>query len=75
MHRLIANITYIVLGLFLVSSLTAAAYQWWFVWPVDKCDRAGAWWDVRDHQCLTPLPVWRITGRLPTAPAATKPKG
>ena len=32
----------------------ATAYEWWYVWPVQKCDRAGAWWDAQDRQCLTP---------------------
>ncbi len=66
MNAWITNTKYIIVGLFLVSSLAATAYQWWYVWPVQKCDRAGAWWDAADHQCLTPMPIWRITGRMPT---------
>jgi len=77
MNSWIANLKYIVLGLFLVASLAATGYEWWYVWPVKRCDNAGAWWDPRDRECLTPIPIWRVTGRLPgegPAKAAT-PKG
>jgi hypothetical protein len=75
MNRWIVATRYVVLGLFLVTSAGIAAYDWWFVWPAQKCDRAGAWWDPRDHQCLDPVPIWRMTGREPATlrPAAVKP--
>jgi hypothetical protein len=80
MNRWIANTKYVLLGLFLIASLGAAAYQWWVIWPARKCDETAAWWDARDHQCLVPMPIWRITGRLPSAPSpatppAARPKG
>jgi hypothetical protein len=71
MQRWISNTKYVLMGLFVVASLGATAYQWWFIWPVRKCDQAGAWWDPRDHQCLTPMPIWRITGHAAHTPAAT----
>jgi hypothetical protein len=70
MNRWIANTRVFVLGLFLIGSLAATGYEWWFVWPVQKCERAGAWWDPADRQCLTPMPIWRITGRPPSEDAA-----
>jgi hypothetical protein len=75
MNRWIANAKYLIFGVFLAASLSAAAYQWWFVWPVRKCDQAGAWWDARDRQCLTPMPIWRITGRLPGEAPPAQPRG
>jgi hypothetical protein len=75
MQRWIANTKYVLMGFFLVASLCATAYQWWYIWPVRKCDQAGAWWDPRDHQCLTPMPIWRITGHMPnTTPGAPPPQ-
>ena len=65
MDNWIANLKYIVLGLFLVASVAATGYEWWYVWPAKRCDSAGAWWDPRDRECLTPIPIWRVTGRLP----------
>jgi hypothetical protein len=74
MDRWITNTKIVFLGLFLAASAAAAAYEWWFVWPVQKCDAAGAWWDPADHQCLTPMPIWRMTGRPPApSPGAAKP--
>jgi len=66
MNRWIANTKYVVFAFFLIASLSATAYQWWYVWPAEKCDQAGSWWDAQDHQCLVPMLIWRITGRLPT---------
>lgn len=63
MNRWITNTKVIVLAAFFVASAGAAWYDWAYIWPVKRCDERGAWWDVRDRQCLTPLPIWRITGR------------
>jgi len=73
MNQWIANLKYVIFGLFLVASSAATAYEWWYVWPVQKCDRAGAWWDPQDRQCLMPVPIWRVTGRLPGESASHKP--
>lgn len=73
----IANVKYVILGLFLAGSMAVTAYEWYYVWPVKRCDQAGAWWDPQDRQCLTPIPIWRVTGRLPGEEPAkpAKPKG
>jgi hypothetical protein len=73
MNRWITATRNALLTLFVIASLGAAAYEWWYVWPVRRCDQAGAWWDPRDHQCLDPIPIWRVTGRLPQPPAAKAP--
>jgi hypothetical protein len=48
-----------------------------YVWPAQRCEQAGAWWDARDHECLTPIPVARFTGRdfsaYKPAPALPRP--
>ena len=73
MNAWISNTKYVVLGVFLLGSLSVAGYEWWYVWPASRCEKAGAWWDPKDRQCLTPMPIWRITGR-PQADAAARPK-
>ena len=72
----ISNLRTILLTLFAVTSVGMIAYEWWFVWPAKKCDEKQLWWDARDHQCLTPMPIWKITGHLPAAvkPAPTPVK-
>ena len=71
MNQWITSAKLIVLAGFLVVSAGTAWYEWAYVWPVKRCDARGAWWDFRDRQCLTPMPIWRITGRglVPAAPA------
>jgi len=63
MHRWITGAKLIVLGLFILTTAGVAAYDVIYLWPIQECDRAGAWWDPKDHQCLTPIPIWRITNR------------
>ena len=77
MSQWILSAKLVCLALFFISSLAIVGYEWRYVWPVKKCEEHGAWWDSRDRQCLTPMPIWRITNRkLPTPPAgpvAAKP--
>lgn len=73
MQRWFATSTRVVLGLFAIGILGAIAYQWYYVWPVERCDRRGDWWDARDRQCLAPIPVWRITGHVQTPPSGPSP--
>ncbi|MDE2355233.1 MAG: hypothetical protein KGL69_00620 [Alphaproteobacteria bacterium] len=72
MNRVFASTRLILIGLFIVASSATAAYQVMYIWPMQKCEKAGAWWDGRDRQCLTPMPIWRLTGRLPQTPEAAK---
>ncbi|HEY5105594.1 MAG TPA: hypothetical protein VII73_02345 [Caulobacteraceae bacterium] len=76
MTRWITNAKLIALAGFFVASLAAVAYQMVFVWPVQRCEAHGAWWDGSDRQCLTPIAIWRITGRpLASGPVAGDPQG
>jgi hypothetical protein len=75
MNRVFDNARMALLCLFVVLSLATIAYQWWYVWPMKKCEDAGSWWSARFHECATPIPIWRLTGRLPAIPeAAAAPK-
>lgn len=49
------------------------AYKWYFVWPRERCEAAGDWWDAKDHRCGVPIAVWRFTGRAPPATEAGHP--
>ena len=73
MTRWITNAKLIALGAFFAASLAAVGYEMVFVWPVQHCEARGAWWDGHDRQCLTPIAIWRITGRpLDAAPAVKR---
>jgi hypothetical protein len=69
MFRLINRTTLVFFGFFLVACAGMALYDVIFVWPQQHCESDGAWWDSKDHECLTPIPIWRLTGRTMTAPA------
>ena len=79
MFRLINRTSVAFMGVFVAACLAAFVYQYFFVWPEQQCDQVGAWWDAKDHQCLSPMPIWRITGRMaprtviPATPPAAKP--
>ena len=75
MNRTIDRVKVLFLGLFLIGSLGMFGYQFYVVWPAQNCEADGGWWDSRDHLCASPMPIWRITGRLPaTVVAAESPK-
>jgi hypothetical protein len=69
MNRMMDNARLALFALFLVATAGTIAYQAWYIWPMQKCERAGEWWSPRDRVCATPIPIWRITGRLPNTPA------
>ena len=69
MFRLINRTTLVFFGFFLVAAAGLALFDAVFVWPQQQCERDGAWWDHQDRQCLTPIPIWRLTGRTMTSPA------
>jgi hypothetical protein len=50
------------------------AYQYLYVWPRQRCEAAGDWWDDKDRRCGVPVAIWRITGR-PPPPGAGQPAG
>ncbi|HWF00884.1 MAG TPA: hypothetical protein VG248_13885 [Caulobacteraceae bacterium] len=70
MNGAINNVKLLLVGMFFLASAVTIGYQAWYIWPMQKCERGGDWWDGKDHQCLAPIPVWRITGRLPPIPAS-----
>ena len=63
MTRWITSAKLFTLGAFLFASLATVGYEMYYVWPEKRCGERGAWWDPQDRQCLTPMPIWRITGR------------
>jgi hypothetical protein len=63
MRRWFTTAQLAVLALFLTVSAGLVVYQVLYVWPAQQCDREGLWWDQRDRECLTPIPIERFTGR------------
>jgi hypothetical protein len=58
---------------FVVACAITWTYHFVYIWPRNQCEDKGAWWDAQDRVCATPMPIWRITGRLPPAGAPKAP--
>jgi len=69
MIRLLTRVQFAYLGLFFAVCAGVFAYQAMFVWPARQCAARGGWWSAKYDMCATPIPIWRITGRMPGAPA------
>ena len=64
MNRTIDRLKLIFLGLFAILSAGALAYHVFWVWPGQKCEAAGDWWDWRSRTCASPILISDITGRV-----------
>ncbi len=74
MLRLLTRVQFAYIGLFFAACAWVFVYEATYVWPVQKCEAHGGWWSDRYHMCGQPVPIWRITGRLPGASAAAPAK-
>ncbi len=67
------------LGALVLSCAVIWGYKVFYVWPRERCEAAGDWWNAQDHECDTPVAIWKLTGRrvgpaaaFKQAPAASK---
>ena len=61
-----SNIPKIRLGFLILFAVLCAAmitYQIMYVWPAQRCEAVGDWWDPRDRVCAVPIPISQFTGR------------
>lgn len=64
MNRTIDRLKLIFLCLFAVMSAGVFVYHVGWVWPGQKCEEAGDWWDWRSRTCAHPILISDITGRV-----------
>ena len=74
MFRLLTRVQIAYLCLFLFVCAGMFAYEAVYIWPVERCQEHGGWWAPKYRICATPIPIWRITGRMPHAPPAVAKK-
>lgn len=60
---LINRLKLIFLCLFALISTGALAYHLIVVWPRDRCEAGGKWWDTEGRVCAQPVQISDITGR------------
>jgi hypothetical protein len=76
MKSSIDRIRLVFFGLFIVACGMAWAYQALYIWPKQRCEAQGDWWDDKDRVCAVPMPIWTFTHRMPgeVAPETPAPK-
>jgi hypothetical protein len=71
MKSSIDRIKLIFLGVFAIACAAVWYYHANYVWPKQRCESHGDWWDDEDRVCAVPMPIWTFTHRMPgeVAPA------
>jgi len=64
MKPLFDRLKLIFLGVFILASAGVFIYHAGWVWPRDKCEARGDWWDWRGRTCAHPILISDITGRV-----------
>jgi hypothetical protein len=65
MNRTIDRLKLIFLVIFAVCCVIIWSYQAIYVWPRNRCEAKGDWWDPQDRICAVPVPISIFTHRLP----------
>lgn len=63
MDNTFARLKLIFLGLFAIGTVAVLVYHLFWVWPGQKCEEAGNWWDPYGRTCARPVLISDITGR------------
>ncbi|MFA7261839.1 MAG: hypothetical protein WC068_02345 [Caulobacter sp.] len=63
MNPTINRLKLVFLVLFAIGTAAIWGYQFFYVFPAQKCDDRGGWWDRKGRICATPLYIPSITGR------------
>jgi hypothetical protein len=59
------------LGLFAIAAAAVWTFQFFWVVPVQKCERSGNWWDPQSHSCATVIYLPSVTHRKPGQKSAS----
>ena len=62
--------TKIIFGVFLATTFTIFIIHIFWIWPGQRCEESGNWWDWRTRECATPIALSSITGRIIKSDAA-----
>ncbi|HMO42000.1 MAG TPA: hypothetical protein PKB04_01465 [Phenylobacterium sp.] len=71
MSRIIDRLKFAFLAVFAISLVAVFGYHAYFVWPGERCEAQGDWWDPDGRVCARPVLISDITGRtIPERKAA-----
>jgi len=75
MSRIIDRLKLVFLGAFVLSLIAIFGYHGYYVWPAERCEAQGDWWDPDGRVCARPVLISDITGRtMPERKAAEAAK-
>ena len=83
MNKIFTRTKLVFLGLFAVAVVAIWGYQYFYVWPGQRCEAMGRWWAQKERICGVPVRISTLTGRpdpvktapetAPAAPVAAAP--
>jgi hypothetical protein len=74
MNRAIERITLFFVGVFALSCVAVAVYQFVWVMPAKRCEGHGWWWDSATRVCGMPVSITTFTHRPIGSPPVTPVK-
>ena len=63
MNRAINRLKLVFIGIFAIAGIAIWTYHLMWVWPGQRCEARGGWWDWHTRTCATPVPLQMLTGR------------
>jgi hypothetical protein len=63
MDRFINRLKLVFIGVFAVAGVLVWTYHLVWVWPGQRCEAHGGWWDWHTRACATPVPLSMFTGK------------
>ena len=70
MNSAIDRLKLIFLGIFVIANVAMLIWEFGWVMPREKCEKAHNWWDNSQRVCATPILTSDITGRVIDNPQA-----
>ena len=70
MNSAIDRLKLIFLGIFVIANVAMLIWEFGWVMPREKCEKAHKWWDNSQRVCATPILTSDITGRVIDHPQA-----
>jgi hypothetical protein len=63
MNKIFTRTKLVFLGLFALAVVAIWGYQYFYVWPGQRCEAMGRWWAPDQHVCGVPVRISTLTGR------------
>ena len=63
MNKIFDRTKLIFLGIFAVAVVAIWGYQYFYVWPGQRCEAMGRWWAQEERICGVPVRISTLTGR------------